>query len=73
MGGKSKQTDGISFYNELVGKKQQEHSFLYGIPEGSGQKAIRMGKWKGLWQNIRKGNSHLALYNLETDRENNTI
>ncbi len=68
MGGKSKQTDGISFYNELVGKKQQEHSFLYWeFPEGSGQKAIRMGKWKGLWQNIRKGNSHLALYNLETD------
>jgi arylsulfatase len=68
MGGKRKQTDGISFHNELVGKKQKRHEFLYWeFPEAGGQKAIRTGKWKGLWQHIREGNTYIALYNLETD------
>ena len=62
------QTDGISFYNELMGKPQKKHEFLYWeYPERGGQKAIRMGKWKGLWRSVKDGNSHIELYNLETD------
>ena len=32
-----------------------------------GNKAIRMGKWKGIITDIRKGNTQMQLYNLETD------
>ena len=42
-------TDGISFLPELLGKKQNKHDFLYWeFPDSGGQKAVRMGKWKGL-------------------------
>jgi arylsulfatase A-like enzyme len=68
MNVKCKRTDGISFYPDLVNQKQKTHPFLYWeFPESEGQKAIRMGKWKGLWRDIRKGNKHIELYNLETD------
>jgi len=68
MKGKFKKTDGISFYPELIGKRQKKHAFLYWeFPENEGQKAIRMGKWKALWREIRNGNTHIELYNLETD------
>lgn len=60
--------DGISFLPELKGKKQKEHEYLYWeFPQGSGQQAIRMGKWKGIRQNILKGNLTIELFNLETD------
>lgn len=67
-GAKPCKTDGISIVNELKGKKQKQHEYLYWeFPEGSGSKAIRMGKWKGLILNIKKGNTHMALYDLESD------
>ena len=63
------ETDGISFYPELVGKKQPKHDYLYWeLPEGDGSKALRMGKWKGYMSGIKKGNKHLELYNLEVDQ-----
>jgi arylsulfatase len=60
--------DGISFLPELKGKKQNEHEYLYWeFPETGGQQAIRMGKWKGIRQNIAKGNLKIELFDLETD------
>lgn len=48
-------TDGISFLPELLGKKQNKHDFLYWeFPDSGGQKAVRMGKWKGIVLNILK-------------------
>ena len=72
----SPKTDGISFLPELLGKKQQAHEYLYWeYPEAGGQKAIRMGKWKGLILNIRKeGEGKMMLFNLEEDpREQNDV
>jgi len=62
-------TDGISFVPELFGKKQKTHEYLYWeYPENNGSKAIRMGKWKGLIQNILKdGETKMMLFDLETD------
>ena len=61
--------DGISFVPALLGKKQKAHDYLYWeYPEDTGSKAIRIGKWKGLIQNIRKeGEANLMLFDLETD------
>lgn len=60
--------DGIGFYNELIGGKQQQHPYLYWeYPAGQGSKAVRLGKWKGLLFNVRNGNKRIRLYNLETD------
>jgi arylsulfatase len=61
--------DGISFVPALLGKKQREHEYLYWeFPQSGGQKAIRMGKWKGLIQGIRNdGNAAMMLFDLEAD------
>lgn len=60
--------DGISFLPELKGKKQPAHEYLYWeFPETGGQQAVRIEKWKGIRQNIAKGNLKIELYNLETD------
>ncbi len=62
-------TDGISFLPTLLGKKQKrEHQFLYWeFPEYGGQQAVRLGKWKGVRQNMLKGNLKIELYDLEND------
>jgi arylsulfatase A-like enzyme len=60
--------DGNSFLSTLFGQKQPEPEFLYwDYPEYGGQQAVRMGKWKGIRQNITKGNLDIELYNLEDD------
>ena len=64
--------DGISFFNTLVGENttQKEHEFLYWeYPEYGGQVAVRIGKWKILWKDIKKGNKDIELYNLDEDKE----
>jgi arylsulfatase len=68
-------TDGISFLPALTGTEQQNHEYLYWeFPAYQGQQAVRMGKWKGIRKNIKKGNMKLELYNLEEDlREQNDI
>ena len=66
--------DGISFLPELLGQKQNKHDHLYWEFSGySGQQALRMGPWKAIRKNIKKGNLDIELYNLETDilEENN--
>ena len=61
-------TDGISFLPTLLGKKQKEHTYLYWeFFENSGEQAVRMGKWKGIRSNIKKGNMKIALFDLEND------
>ena len=70
------ENDGISFVPTLLGKKQKEHEYLYWeFPERTGSKAIRMGKWKGLIQNIRReGEANMMLFDLEADtREQNNV
>jgi arylsulfatase A len=62
-------TDGISLLPTLLGKgRQTQHEFLYWeFPAYGGQQAIRVGDWKGIRQNLRKGQTQLELYNLATD------
>ncbi|RKY88095.1 arylsulfatase [candidate division KSB1 bacterium] len=62
-------TDGISFLPVLTGKgKQEEHKYLYWeFPAYGGQQAVRMGNWKGIRQNMFKGNMKIELYNLKKD------
>lgn len=37
-------------------------------------KAVRIGKWKGILKNIKKGNTRIELYDLEKDiREEHNI
>lgn len=63
-------TDGYSFLPTLLNndKKQKIHDYLYWeYPEYNGQVAVRIGKWKILWKNIKKGNKEIELYNLEED------
>lgn len=61
-------TDGISFLPELLGEKQPEHKYLYWeYSGGKGFKAVRWGKWKGLLENVKKGNTVLELFDLESD------
>ena len=69
-------TDGISFASTLLGRHvQREHVFLYWeYPESAGQQAVRMGRWKAIRSDIRKGNLKLALYDLGADlREENDV
>lgn len=57
-----KDTDGISFLPELLGKKQRPHDFLYW--EIAGQTAVREGDWKA-YQPSR--NAAWELYDLAQD------
>ena len=60
--------DGISFANELIGKEQLAHEFLYWeFPSYNGQQAVRMGKWKAIRKDIFDGNLNIELYDLDSD------
>jgi len=62
--------DGISFKSTLLGEEQKKHEFLYWeFPSYKGQQAVRLGKWKGIRQNIFEGNLAIELYDLENDPE----
>lgn len=62
-------TDGLSFFPELIGSKQTKtHDYLYWeYPESGGSIAIRMHNWKGIINNINKGNERMQLFDLYTD------
>ena len=62
-------TDGISFLPELLGKKQQQHQYLYWeFHEQGGKTAVRMGNWKAVKRDIDKEPSgNTELYNLSED------
>lgn len=67
-------TDGISILPSIMGKTQKaQHDYLYWeYCQMSGEKAVRMGKWKGYIQNIWKGNQEIELYDLELDPREHT-
>ena len=62
-------TDGISFLPTLLGDGEQpDHEYLYWeFPAYNGQQALRMGDWKLVRQNLKKGEPTLELYNLAED------
>ena len=61
-------TDGHSFLTTLQGAVQPQPDFLYWeFPAYNGQQAVRMGPWKGIRADIFDGNMNVALYNLDTD------
>jgi len=61
-------TDGISFLPTMLGEEQKQHKHLYWeFPSYGGQQAVRMGKWKGIRKDIKKGNTEIELYDLEND------
>ena len=64
-----KKIDGISFAPTLLGKgKQKQHEYLYWeFPSYGGQQAVRMGKWKAIRKNLRKGKLQIYLYDLSKD------
>lgn len=73
-----KDIDGVSFLPTLLGiegKEQAQHEFLYWeFPASKGQQAVRIGDWKGIRNNIFKGNMTLELYNLKLDpAESNNV
>lgn len=76
-GVESPQTDGVSLLPTFLGKDevQQHHEFLmWEFPELSGEKAVRMGKWKGYIDKVWKGNRDFQLYDLSTDeREQHNV
>ena len=68
-GAKAPKADGLSFLPTILGKGEQpRHEFLYWEFFGyGGQQAVRLGDWKGLRQNLHKGNTTIQLYNLADD------
>jgi arylsulfatase A-like enzyme len=64
-----KQTDGISFLPELLGKEQSKHDYLYWeIQEGKGVKGFKQAALKGKWKAVRKFDSYKTeLYDLSVD------
>lgn len=68
-------TDGISFLPVLEGREQQSHEYLYWEFAGyGGQQAVRMGNWKAIRKDIKKGNIEIELYNLDNDiKEENNV
>jgi len=67
-----KQSDGISFLPELLGKKQKKHEYLYfEHPQSKDHdKAVRMGKWKGVlrgWKKWKNRTGKIELYDLSND------
>ena len=64
--------NGISFLPTLLGRANQQktHPYLYWefpAPAYGGQQAVRIGKWKGIRNNIKKGDLNIQLFNLDED------
>lgn len=64
-----KQVDGISLQQKLLRQRgQRRHEFLYWeFPSYTGQQAVRMGDWKGVRQELRRGRMKIELYHLKED------
>jgi len=62
-------TDGVSLLPTLLNKpSQRAKPFLYREFSGyGGQRSVRVGKWKAIRQDMRKGNLTVQLYNLAAD------
>ena len=64
-----KDIDGISMLPTILDKgEQKKHEFLYWEFSGyGGQQAVRLGDWKGIRQNMHKGNTQIQLFDLAKD------
>jgi len=64
------ETDGVSYLPSLLGQPgQKEHDYLYWeFTKRGGRKAIRVGQWKGVVNNlIEDPNALMELYDLSSD------
>ena len=60
--------DGISLVATLRGRDQPPRPYLYReFSEYGGQQSIRVGDWKGIRQQMSRGNLQVELYNLADD------
>ena len=62
--------DGISFLPTLIGKEQKQHKYLYWeFFEGGGKRAVRIGKWKAVQNQVNKKgqNAPIEVYDLNAD------
>lgn len=67
--------DGISFVPTLLGNPQRAHKYLYWeFFEGGGKRAVRVGKWKAVQNQINKNGpkAPIEVYDLSTDRAEKT-
>ncbi len=62
-------TDGISYLPELLGKKEEQHNYLYWeFVERGGKQAVRIGDWKCIRLNMKNElKAPIEVYNLVTD------
>lgn len=63
------ESNGLSLLPSFTGEgdqKQHEH-LIWEFAGYGGQQAIRMGDWKGVRRDMKKGNRELALFNLADD------
>jgi len=68
--------DGISFASTLFNHNPQDSNpyYYWEFAGYQGQQAVRMGDWKAIRKNIKKGNMEIELYNLADDiKEENNI
>lgn len=60
--------DGISYLPVLLGKDQPRHEYLYWEFKAQHEQAVRMGKWKGVRQNVNYNPPPpIELYDLDSD------
>lgn len=67
------QGDGLSIWPTISGRsrRQKDHDYLYWefppFKKSNGFLAVRIGPWKGLVQDLKNGNSHMELYDINND------
>lgn len=67
------ETDGVSFLPVMMGKRQEQHEYLYWeFPEYGGQQAVIIGKYKALRKGMHRGNVVFELYDIENDPQETT-
>lgn len=60
--------DGMSLLPTLLGHSQPQRPYLYREFAGyGGQQSLRVGPWKAIRQEIKKGNMEVELYNIDED------
>ncbi len=64
-GAESPACDGKSFLPTLTGGSQEAHEALYW--EIGSKQAMRMGRWKAVRTGLKKGNTTIQLFDLESD------
>jgi arylsulfatase len=60
----------LSSYLIKLFSTTEKHPFLYWeFPGYGGQQAVRLGKWKGIIQDMNKGNTTIQLFDLDKDMQ----